>query len=81
MRVTCAASAGDLGLAFSGIYLLTSSGKDFPLLVEIARLLPDENNAQARALRNTESAQLAMRITDRRVDASVRQKTRGPQWF
>ena len=81
MRCTCAASAGDLGLVFSGIYLLTSAGKDFPVLVEIARLLPDEDYAQERALRNTEFAQLAMRITDRRVDASVRQKTRGPQGF
>jgi len=72
-----ALDAGDLGLEFSGEYLLTSTGREFPLLVEVATLLPTEDNARGRTLRNVEVAQLVMRITDRRVDACVRKKVKG----
>jgi hypothetical protein len=75
--VRIALHAGDLGLEFSGDYLLTSTGKDFPLLVEIAQLLPAEDGARGRALRNQEAAQLVMRITDRRIDACVQKKVKG----
>ena len=72
-----ALDAGDLGLDFSGECLLASTGREIPSLVEIARLLPAEDNPRGQTLQNVEVAQLVMRITDWRFDACMRKKVKG----
>ena len=66
--------AGDLDLEFSGEYLLASGLTDFPLLQELADMLPPDANERSNALRNKALIQYIVRVTDACIERALKKK-------
>ena len=66
--------AGDLDLQFSGEYVLASGLTDFPLLQEIADMLPADPNERSSVLHNKAVVPYIVLITDARIEKALKEK-------